>query len=100
MLLLANSKEAVEYLTHGPFFTGFNGMFDWNFIFGILMIIGGGHPIVAYIVFPLYLVGMLVLAQIIDTARQHKPTSMQKLFKIKPTLLEQPVSEEAVAQNA
>ncbi|WP_429994017.1 PTS transporter subunit IIC, partial [Mycoplasmopsis bovis] len=26
----ANSKEAVEYLTHGPFFTGFNGMFDWN----------------------------------------------------------------------
>nr|WP_307918299.1 hypothetical protein [Mycoplasmopsis bovis] len=54
----------------------------------------------AYIVFPLYLVGMLVLAQIIDTARQHKPTSMQKLFKIKPTLLEQPVSEEAVAQNA
>nr|WP_307910225.1 hypothetical protein [Mycoplasmopsis bovis] len=30
---------------------------------------------------------MLVLAQIIDTARQHKPTSMQKLFKIKPTLL-------------
>lgn len=96
----ANSKEAVEYLTHGPFFTGFNGMFDWNFIFGILMIIGGGHPIAAYIVFPLYLVGMLVLAQIIDTARQHKPTSMQKLFKIKPTLLEQPVSEEAVAQNA
>nr|WP_307915788.1 hypothetical protein [Mycoplasmopsis bovis] len=52
MLLLANSKEAVEYLTHGPFFTGFNGMFDWNFIFGILMIIGGGHPIVCLYCFP------------------------------------------------
>lgn len=61
VVLVVLDKELIDYLIYGLFFIGFNGMFDWNFIFGLLMIIGGGYLIVVYIVFLFYLVGMLVL---------------------------------------
>ncbi|MBZ4212683.1 PTS ascorbate transporter subunit IIC [Mycoplasma sp. U97] len=72
-----------------PFATGYNGMFDWTMIWGLVMLIGGGHAYAAYVVLPLYIIGMLILAQIIDSARQTKPTFLQKAMGIKPKLIEE-----------
>lgn len=94
--------DKIDYYKGFPYLTGYNGMFDWTFVWGAIMLIGGGHPYAAYVVLPLYIVGMLVMAQIIDSARQHKPTGLQKLLKIKPQLIEKSVVEqvEPVAENA
>ncbi|WP_027120547.1 PTS ascorbate transporter subunit IIC [Mycoplasmopsis lipofaciens] len=69
-----------------PFSTGYIGMFDWNVAFGSIITLSSWSKIAAYIVFPAYIVLMLVLAQIVDSNRQSKPTFMQKAFNIKPNL--------------
>ncbi|WP_029513391.1 PTS ascorbate transporter subunit IIC [Mycoplasmopsis primatum] len=100
-VMLHGDVKHKDYFDTFPYLNGYNGMFDWTFVWGLVMVIGGGHPYAAYIVLPLYIVGMLFLAQLIDSARQYKPTGLQKLLKIKPKLLEQKEEQaEPVVQNA
>lgn len=94
----ANAKFSAAGVDAGPFATGYNGMFDWTFIWGLLMILGGWNKWAAVVVFTLYPIVMLILAQIIDSNRQHKPTLLQKAFKIKPNLVEEAKAEEAQSQ--
>lgn len=73
--------------TLNPFQTGYNGLFDWTFLYGSLMIISSYHDVLATIVIPVTIIGMLVLAQIVDSNRQKKPTLLQKVLKLKPSLI-------------
>lgn len=99
---IAKAKDMKEILKlssfqRTPFLTGFNGMFDWTCIFGSIMILGGWHPYAAYIVFPLYVVGMIFAAQFFDSHRQHKPTVFQRMLKVKVETLEDQKKAEEVA---
>lgn len=72
-----------------PFQNGFLGMFDWNFFFGITLLVGSWNPVLAGIVIGAGLpIALIVLSQLIDSNRQTKATALQRLFKIKPNLME------------
>lgn len=63
-----------------PVATGFNGMVDWNFFFGVPVIFAAMHPIAAYVIMPLYVVALLVMVQFIDTGMQgHLASPVQRL---------------------
>ncbi|WP_027334330.1 PTS ascorbate transporter subunit IIC [Mycoplasma elephantis] len=69
-----------------PYTTGYNGMFDWTLIWGLLLIVASWNMYASFIVFLLVPVILIIAAQIIDSNRQEKQTLLQKLFRINPTL--------------
>ncbi|OYD26444.1 PTS system ascorbate-specific IIC component (L-Asc family) [Mycoplasma testudineum] len=69
-----------------PWATGYLGMEDWSFFFGIVMLIGGYAVPAGYIaVFGSILI-MIFIGQLIDSGLQEKPTFLQKILKLKPEL--------------
>lgn len=71
-----------------PFRTGFLGMFDWNFFFGLSLLVVSWTKELSIIIFAFVTPILLVLfSQIIDSNRQSKITFMQRLFKVKVNLL-------------
>ncbi|WP_421466764.1 PTS ascorbate transporter subunit IIC [Mycoplasmopsis synoviae] len=71
-----------------PFRTGFLGMFDWNFFFGLSLLMASWTKELSIIIFAFVIPILLVLlSQIIDSNRQSKITFMQRVFKVKVNLL-------------
>ncbi|WGI36403.1 PTS ascorbate transporter subunit IIC [Mesomycoplasma lagogenitalium] len=70
-----------------PVDTGFIGMADWNLYFGILMWISSYHIVIAWILVPVTMIGLVVLAQIVDNGTQTKQTFLQKMLKLKTELV-------------
>ncbi|MXR56901.1 PTS ascorbate transporter subunit IIC [Mycoplasma flocculare] len=65
-----------------PVLTGYLGMGDWNLFFGIILIIGQFHFVAGWIAIFLAIIGLILLAQAVDSTNQHKKTWLQKLLKI------------------
>ncbi|WP_434336682.1 PTS ascorbate transporter subunit IIC [Mesomycoplasma conjunctivae] len=70
-----------------PVDSGFLGMGDWNFFFGIVLIIGQFHAALGWISTIGAIILLLLLAQITDSTTQHKKTFLQKLFKVNVDLV-------------
>lgn len=63
-------------------------MFDWNFFFGLSLLVVSWTKELSIIIFAFVTPILLVLfSQIIDSNRQSKITFMQRLFKVKVNLL-------------
>lgn len=70
-----------------PVATGFIGMADWNLFFGALMWISSYNYILAWILVITSIFGLLALGLIVDNGSQTKQTFLQKIFNIKPKLI-------------
>ena len=70
-----------------PVASGYIGMSDWNSIWGAVFAISGSSHVTAWIVMPVFLIIMLLMAQITDSSLQEKPTTLQKVLNMKPKLV-------------
>ncbi|AKJ20951.1 PTS ascorbate transporter subunit IIC [Mycoplasmopsis synoviae] len=85
---LKSHAVAINSADSLPFRTGFLGMFDWNFFFGLSLGVGSWAKSLAIIVFAIVLpLALVFVSQIVDSNRQYKKTYLQKLFKINVNLL-------------
>ncbi|VEU59061.1 PTS ascorbate transporter subunit IIC [Mesomycoplasma neurolyticum] len=73
--------------TENPVKDGYIGMADWTLFFGVFMLFAAWNTYLAWVIIVITIVGMLILAQLIDTGMQTKQTYFQKLFRIKPELV-------------
>lgn len=71
-----------------PVTTGFLGMGDWNLFFGIVLIIGQFHYVLGWISVFVAIILLILLAQAVDSTKQHKKTWLQKLLKVDVDLIE------------
>ncbi|WP_069098933.1 PTS ascorbate transporter subunit IIC [Mesomycoplasma ovipneumoniae] len=71
-----------------PVTTGFLGMGDWNLFFGLSLIIGQFHYILGWIIIFVGMIGLILLAQGVDSTKQTKKTWLQKLLKVNVDLVQ------------
>ncbi|MDW2926876.1 PTS ascorbate transporter subunit IIC [Mesomycoplasma ovipneumoniae] len=71
-----------------PVTTGFLGMGDWNLFFGLSLIIGQFHYVLGWITVFVGIIGLILLAQGVDSTKQTKKTWLQKLLKVNVDLVE------------
>ncbi|WP_341513248.1 PTS ascorbate transporter subunit IIC [Mesomycoplasma ovipneumoniae] len=71
-----------------PVTTGFLGMGDWNLFFGLSLIIGQFHYVLGWITVFVGMIGLILLAQGIDSTKQTKKTWLQKLLKVNVDLVQ------------
>ncbi|VEU71834.1 Ascorbate-specific PTS system EIIC component [Mesomycoplasma ovipneumoniae] len=71
-----------------PVTTGFLGMGDWNLFFGLSLIIGQFHYVLGWITVFVGIIGLILLAQVVDSTKQTKKTWLQKLLKVNVDLVE------------
>lgn len=83
----AIDKDTGKAINGSPVALGYIGMADWNLIWGLVFAISGSSHYVAWIMMPVYAVIMLLIAQLVDSSLQKKQTLLQKLFNIKPKIL-------------
>lgn len=62
-----------------PIAAGFNGMVDWNLFFGFPTIFSAMNPIVAYVLMPIEVVILIVVAQFTDTGLPNVVSPIQRL---------------------
>ncbi|MHA0315035.1 PTS ascorbate transporter subunit IIC [Mesomycoplasma ovipneumoniae] len=71
-----------------PVTTGFLGMGDWNLFFGLSLIIGQFHYVLGWITVFVGMIGLILLAQGVDSTKQTKKTWLQKLLKVNVDLVQ------------
>ncbi|WP_337903726.1 PTS ascorbate transporter subunit IIC [Mesomycoplasma ovipneumoniae] len=71
-----------------PVTTGFLGMGDWNLFFGLSLIIGQFHYVLGWITVFVGIIGLILLAQGVDSTKQTKKTWLQKLLKVNVDLVQ------------
>ncbi|MDW2925098.1 PTS ascorbate transporter subunit IIC [Mesomycoplasma ovipneumoniae] len=71
-----------------PVTTGFLGMGDWNLFFGLSLIIGQFHYVLGWITVFVGIIGLMLLAQGVDSTNQTKKTWLQKLLKVNVDLVQ------------
>lgn len=87
-LKLVENIHGVGITLHqSPVATGFLGMGDWNLFFGLILIISQFNPNAAWVAITFAILALIILAQIIDSTTQNKPTWLQKVFKIKVKII-------------
>ncbi|AJR12184.1 Ascorbate-specific PTS system EIIC component [Mesomycoplasma dispar] len=84
---LLNKNTGISEIQN-PVSTGFLGMGDWNLFFGIVLIIGQFHFVLGWISVVIAIILLILLAQAVDSTKQHKKTWLQKLLKIDVDLIE------------
>ncbi|VEU74199.1 Ascorbate-specific PTS system EIIC component [Mycoplasmopsis citelli] len=82
---ISNATSSLGIIS--PVDSGFIGMADWNIFFGLLMWISSYNTVVAWILVVLAIFAMLAMGMIVDNGSQTKPTFLQKVLKLKPTLV-------------
>lgn len=81
-------NEAGVPVLQNPVTTGFLGMGDWNLFFGLSLIIGQFHYVLGWIVIFVGMIGLILLAQGVDSTKQTKKTWLQKLLKVNVDLVQ------------
>ncbi|MDW2911801.1 PTS ascorbate transporter subunit IIC [Mesomycoplasma ovipneumoniae] len=81
-------NEAGVSVVQNPVTTGFLGMGDWNLFFGLSLIIGQFHYVLGWITVFVGIIGLILLAQGVDSTKQTKKTWLQKLLKVNVDLVE------------
>lgn len=71
-----------KVITPSPVATGYNGMIDWNLLFGFPLIFAAMNPIVAYVIMPLEVVIMLIAVQYADSGLTDKVPPLKKMLPI------------------
>ncbi|WP_033161450.1 PTS ascorbate transporter subunit IIC [[Mycoplasma] collis] len=79
--------EKENIVTLNPVKDGYIGMSDWTLFFGLFLLFSAWNIYLGWIMVVLLIIGLILLAQIIDTGIQTKATFLQRLLKIKPQLI-------------
>ncbi|MDW2915987.1 PTS ascorbate transporter subunit IIC [Mesomycoplasma ovipneumoniae] len=86
--LVQNIVDVGIPVGQNPVTTGFLGMGDWNLFFGLSLIIGQFHYVLGWITVFVGIIGLILLAQGVDSTKQTKKTWLQKLLKVNVDLVE------------
>ncbi|MDW2929134.1 PTS ascorbate transporter subunit IIC [Mesomycoplasma ovipneumoniae] len=86
--LVQNIVDVGIPVGQNPVRTGFLGMGDWNLFFGLSLIIGQFHYVLGWITVFVGIIGLILLAQGVDSTKQTKKTWLQKLLKVNVDLVE------------
>ncbi|MDW2930561.1 PTS ascorbate transporter subunit IIC [Mesomycoplasma ovipneumoniae] len=84
----ALQDNAGNPVLQNPVTTGFLGMGDWNLFFGLSLIIGQFHYVLGWITVFVGMIGLILLAQSVDSTKQTKKTWLQKLLKVNVDLVQ------------
>ncbi|WP_341488182.1 PTS ascorbate transporter subunit IIC [Mesomycoplasma ovipneumoniae] len=84
----ALQDNAGNPVLQNPVTTGFLGMGDWNLFFGLSLIIGQFHYVLGWITVFVGMIGLILLAQGVDSTKQTKKTWLQKLLKVNVDLVQ------------